>query len=146
MTQTLPRYLLDTNIVLQIVRGHALVSDLESRFALFTGRNRLLISYVTLAEIRVLGEVGNWNESKWTTLERTLKSCQIAPIVGTDVLDNYVAVDVFSRFIGRDMGSKNDIWIAATSIAYEATLLTTDKDFDHLTQIGVDVQRLVVDP
>ena len=27
---------------------------------------------------------------------------------------------------------KNDLWIAATAMATGATLLTTDKDFDHL--------------
>ena len=53
MIQPISRYLLDTNIVLQIVRGHSLVADLEARFALFTGRNCLLIFLVTLAEIRM---------------------------------------------------------------------------------------------
>ena len=144
MTRNTPRYLLDTNIVLFIVRAHALVAELEARFALFTGRNRHLISYVTLAEIRVLGQVGGWGENRWATLERVLKSCEVAPIYGQYTLENYITVDTFSRFQGRDMGSKNDIWIAATAISYEATLLTTDKDFDHLTQIGVDVERLAI--
>lgn len=32
----------------------------------------------------------------------------------------------------RNMG-KNDLWIAATASILEATLLTTDQDFNHLT-------------
>lgn len=35
---------------------------------------------------------------------------------------------------GRAMG-KNDRWIAATAAATGATLLTTDRDFDHLTSL-----------
>lgn len=27
---------------------------------------------------------------------------------------------------------KNDLWIAATASAIDATLITSDKDFDHL--------------
>ena len=27
---------------------------------------------------------------------------------------------------------KNDLWIAATASTYNMTLVTTDKDFDHL--------------
>jgi tRNA(fMet)-specific endonuclease VapC len=34
-------------------------------------------------------------------------------------------------FSARNMG-KNDIWIAATARVLGATLLTTDKDFNHL--------------
>ncbi len=32
----------------------------------------------------------------------------------------------------RNMG-KNDLWIAATTLLFNATLLTTDHDFEHLT-------------
>ena len=32
---------------------------------------------------------------------------------------------------------QNDIWIAATAYASQATLLTTDKDFAHLHNIWV---------
>jgi len=28
---------------------------------------------------------------------------------------------------------KNDLWIAATSTVYNLELITTDKDFDHLS-------------
>lgn len=50
------------------------------------------------------------------------------------VIDAYVELDyaAFTYPAGsRDMG-KNDLWIAATARAAGATLITTDKDFDHL--------------
>jgi len=36
----------------------------------------------------------------------------------------------------RNMG-KNDLWIAATTHVLNATLVTTDKDFDHLDKIYI---------
>jgi tRNA(fMet)-specific endonuclease VapC len=38
----------------------------------------------------------------------------------------------------RNMG-KNDLWIAATASVYDLTLLTTDKDFDRLNGVFLDV-------
>jgi len=38
----------------------------------------------------------------------------------------------------RNMG-KNDIWIAATTYALDAKLITTDKDFSHLHQVFFDI-------
>ena len=39
---------------------------------------------------------------------------------------------------------KNDLWIAATAHASKATLLSTDKDFDHLDDVWL--KRIYVDP
>lgn len=41
----------------------------------------------------------------------------------------------------RNMG-KNDAWIAATAYAAQATLVTTDKDFDHLADTFFKLDRL----
>jgi predicted nucleic acid-binding protein len=38
---------------------------------------------------------------------------------------------------------QNDLWIAATAVATGATLVTTDKDFDHLN--GLWLERVLVD-
>ena len=37
-----------------------------------------------------------------------------------------------SHRLGKSMG-KNDLWIAASSIETDSVLLTTDRDFDHLS-------------
>ncbi|MBK9016619.1 MAG: PIN domain-containing protein [Saprospiraceae bacterium] len=41
----------------------------------------------------------------------------------------------------RNMG-KNDLWIAATAHATQATLLTTDMDFNHLDGVFFDLERI----
>ncbi|MEM1214116.1 MAG: nucleotide-binding protein, partial [Bacteroidota bacterium] len=57
-----------------------------------------------------------------------------------DILERYALIDTFSQgkleerpsnLSARNMG-KNDLWIAATASVLETTLLTTDKDFEHL--------------
>ncbi len=48
-----------------------------------------------------------------------------------------------STFSPRNMG-KNDLWIASAATVLKATLLTTDKDFDHLDKAFLDLQRLEV--
>ena len=63
-----------------------------------------------------------------------------------EVIDAYVEIDVYSQQHpdgARNMG-KNDLWIAACAKASGATLLTTDKDFDHLTPGMISVEY--VDP
>jgi len=37
---------------------------------------------------------------------------------------------------------KNDLWIAATAHVVDATILTTDKDFDHLASEFLKCQRI----
>jgi len=40
---------------------------------------------------------------------------------------------------------KNDIWIAATASVYGLTLLTTDKDFDHLNEVHVNLEYIDIE-
>ena len=72
-------------------------------------------------------------------------------IIGTsgspndNLLKSYIAIEAYSQgkhptlnlpqgLSARNMG-KNDLWIAATAHALNATLLTTDKDFSHLDDV-----------
>lgn len=62
------------------------------------------------------------------------------------VLQAYVDVQRFSRQVqgGSRELKANDAWIAACAKAADATLLTTDADFQHLTEPEWAVQ--FVDP
>lgn len=135
MTNSL--YLLDTNVVLTLVRGNALASAIDQRFALRSSNVRSAISVVTHGEIRVLAGRNNWGDLRLAALQNALDNLVTVAINHPDVLDAYVEIDLYSqRYAGgaRKMG-KNDVWIAACAKAAGATLLTTDKDFNHLTQV-----------
>jgi tRNA(fMet)-specific endonuclease VapC len=42
----------------------------------------------------------------------------------------------------RKMG-KNDLWIAATTAIYNATLLSTDNDFTHLDGVFITFEKII---
>lgn len=129
-------FLLDTNIVLTLIRGNALATWIDKRFALRSSHISPLISIVTHGEVRVLAGRNAWGANKLKALQHALDSLVTVDIHHPDVLDAYVELDLFSQSYtqgARNMG-KNDLWIAACAKAAGATLLTTDKDFDHLSQ------------
>lgn len=71
-------------------------------------------------------------------------SCFLRVAIGDSlILKTYAAIDAHSQAIGNSMG-KNDIWIAASAKSVGATLLTTDKDFDHLNNLFIT--RVWIDP
>jgi predicted nucleic acid-binding protein len=59
------------------------------------------------------------------------------------VLDRYAEIDAFLTQSGRTV-SDNDVWIAACAAAADATLLTTDRDFDPLDPRYME--RVWIDP
>jgi predicted nucleic acid-binding protein len=127
-------FLLDTNVVLALVRGQALGAFIDATFLLSAARRRPAISVVTHGEVRVLAGRNGWGEAKLAALRCALDALVTVDVNVAEVLDAYVEIDLFSQQMpggARNMG-KNDLWIAACAKASGATLLTTDRDFDHL--------------
>ena len=88
---------------------------------------------------------------KRLTLEKLLSEI---PVFGLELslTDVYATIDAYSQgelmsdplpqgTSARNMG-KNDIWIAATAIFYDAELRTSDNDFDHLPAIGLRLVKV----
>ena len=86
------------------------------------------------------------------SLRNTLAYHLIYPIRTRTIIDAYAKIDAYSQgklaskplplnMSARNMG-KNDIWIAATAHVTQATLLTTDKDFNHLAGYFIDLQYI----
>ena len=126
------QYLLDTNVLLAYVRWQALAQYIEATYQIGTRQPVPIISVVSEAEIKVLAAQNQWGQFKKRMLEeKMLNFLTIVPIPYKDVVAAYVEIDDYSRRHGRVMG-KNDVWIAATARTEGATLLTTDRDFDHL--------------
>lgn len=133
---TAPLYFLDTNILVHLVRRDGLGQYINAQFSLFTINPRPMISDVSEGELRSLAIQWNWGKSKLEQMEFVL-SCFLRVSIGDLlILNTYAAIDAHSQSIGNSMG-KNDVWIAASAKAVNATLLTTDKDFDHLNQLFI---------
>jgi len=136
-------YLLDTNVVIHLVRnsdkGQTVATDLE----LFAAEQSLFISAVTKGELLSFAKQSQWGSPKMTRLKQILDGLNCVPLIGdSPLLDAYADIDAFSQgkhpdyapppgFSARNMG-KNDLWIAATAFLLDVALVTTDQDFDHL--------------
>ncbi len=123
--------LLDTNVLLQLVRNKELGQQLTLQFNLADAIHRPLISIVTVGEIRALADQFAFGPRKHEFLHKVLATIVILDINDESVLESYVLVDRACRKApgGARALSKNDLWIAATAKAAGATLLTMDKDF-----------------
>ncbi|MCW3051997.1 MAG: hypothetical protein JWN14_1167 [Chthonomonadales bacterium] len=136
-------YLLDTNILVHQVRRDAVGERIRRLYAPLLTEPRPLISVVTEGELRSFGFQVGWGQEKTDQAHYLLTYFQRVTIETEEILQAYALIDTFSERIGRSMG-KNDLWIAATAHVMGATLLTTDKDFDHLD--GQFLKREWIDP
>lgn len=129
-----PVYLLDTNVVLQLVRGGPLGKHLAAMFGLLNSVNRPLVSIVTHGELRLIAARNNWGAEKLAALDNALDNLVTIDLNDHAVLSAYVEVQQFSRRVpgGSRHLNANDAWIVACAKAADAVLLTTDRDFSHL--------------
>lgn len=134
------------------MRNKRQAKEMETTLNLFASDNRLVISVVSVGEIKSIAKQNQWGKRRMQDLENLLADFLIADINNEAVLEQYALVDTFSqgklqkgkkRFTARNMG-KNDLWIAATASVLGATLLTTDKDFEHLNGIFLKVNCIPI--
>lgn len=137
-------YLLDTNVILALIRGKILGAFIDTTFGLTSAKTRPLVSIVSHAEIRVIASRRSWRQEKIKALQTALDHLVTVDINDEAVIQAYVEIDLFSQGHpagARNMG-KNDLWIAACAKAAGATLLTTDRDFDHLNPMLLSVESI----
>jgi predicted nucleic acid-binding protein len=132
--------LLDTSVVLHLVRGGDLGRRIDATYGLSTASARPLVCIVTHGEAQVIARRTGWGEQKMKALQRAIDSLVTVDISAPAIIDAYVELDLISQASSagaRNMG-KNDLWIAAAAHAAGARLLTTDRDFDHLIPDHLD--------
>jgi tRNA(fMet)-specific endonuclease VapC len=139
------KFILDTNILLAYARQSPPYLNAEKSLNLSADDAQLIVSVVSLVEIRVLAIRNNWGEKKIELLNRLFEETLLVvdvSIGAPELLDAYVEIDVQSNKMGRKMG-KNDLWIAATAKVTGSTLISTDKNFDHLNNTHLSVFKIV---
>lgn len=142
-------FVLDTNVLLALIRGRELGTEIDRAFGLRSSLQRHIVSIASQAEIWVLADRNNWGNGKRDALQLMLDHVVVVPIDGQQIVDAYVqiaAADSDWHEGPRNMG-KNDLWIAATAVQTSLPLLTTDRDFlflnkNPLTVLWVDPQNL----
>ncbi len=140
-------YLLDTNIIVTYARSIKLADQLEKTYNLFNDENYVAISVVTLGELNSLTRQYNYGLKRQTTINSLVELVYPIDINTQAIIDRYGEIDAYSqnklndrplKMTSRNMG-KNDLWIAATASVYDLTLVTMDKDFNHLKDVFLDL-------
>lgn len=146
-------YLLDTNIIILYSRDSDISKRIEEEYQLFDESNTLAVSVVTLGEIDAFIKKLGIGEKKRQKMNTLLNQLAKVKLNSKPIIQRYGTIDAFSQgklkdkpsnFTARNMG-KNDMWIAATASVYGLTLLTTDKDFDHLKYEFVQLEYINVE-
>ncbi len=148
------RYILDTNIIIHLVSNTNLGKDVMSKYDLLNLQNQVFISITARGEILSIASQRNWGSKKIKILTEFLESFVVLNL-NESIVQKYVEMDAYSQgkdknriyppdFSAKNMG-KNDLWIAATAAVTSSTLLTTDKDFDHLDTVFISVIRIDVE-
>lgn len=131
MSQLPLLYLLDTNILVHLVRGDAVWTRVRATYQPLLTDPRPLISVITAGELRSLAFQFNWKMDKIDQMEYYLGYFKRLSIDDSEIIRAYAVIDAHTQGIGQAL-EKNDAWIAATASVTGARLLTTDKDFDQL--------------
>lgn len=140
-------YLLDTNVLVLYVRANEITRQLEADLNLFSSENNLVVSAVTVGEVKSLAIRNNWGRQKLEILNQLLNRFLIASINISEIINQYAEIDAYSQgklsssptnMSSRNMG-KNDLWIASTAAVLNAKLISTDKDFAHLNGVYLDL-------
>ena len=137
-------FLLDTNVLVALIRGKALGAWIDAQYQLRAAAERPVVCVVTVGEIRSLARQFKWGEDKRKALNKIVEELVIVDIHSEDMLAAYEEIDSDGVLAGQKIG-KNDIWIAAASRVTQRSLLTTDTDFlkDHLKK---HIKVIYVDP
>lgn len=143
MTLDGQQLVLDTNILVHWLRGRAAGEKLKASYDLGARRPRPIVPLVVKAEIKSLALQFSWGAERQNALDDLLRELPIADIAADAVIDEYARLDYESRKVGRRMG-KNDLWIAAVAAMQGATIVTTDRDFEHLHPKLVIVEHVDV--
>lgn len=124
-------YVLDTGVLLNLVRGKELGSRIDQEFGLSRAMRLHTISIVTHGELKVLAERNEWGAEKRRVLAVALDNLVTVNIESKALVEAYVQVDRACRGVtggSRTLG-QNDMWIASTALLCDLPLITTDKDF-----------------
>ena len=144
-------FILDTNILMAYLKANNKLYTLVSEDNKLNDEDALImISAITKGEIQSLAMQNKWVERKLEQLNKLLNLLITVDVSGNNqlLLNAYAEIDSYSlkrhptkTYTGsaKPMG-KNDMWIAATAFAVNATLLTTDGKFMHLDKEFIDIK------
>ena len=139
--------LLDTNILVHLIRDRAIGRKIVADHDLRDRTEKPLISIITVGEMRALTRKLAWGPARRRLLNDLLTNLVIVHPQQGEIVERYAEIDFYCEKElkpARPMG-QNDMWIAASAAALDAYLLTADRDFlrlapQYLRLVSVDPQ------
>lgn len=139
MTSLETPVVLDTNVVLHLVRGNEFGRRIDASYGLQHRPYRPFVSIVTVGELLAFATRREWGPSRIAELNQLVNQLIVLDI-NRAIIERYAAIHAFLVGSGKTVGD-NDVWIAATAAATSALLITTDKDFDPLAGTHIQLSR-----
>ena len=125
--------MVDTDVASFVFKWHP---EFAPRYVDVMRGSELIVSFMTVAEMRQGGLDANWGPRRCAVLETYLADFSV---LHTDSLlcSTWAAVRNESMRKGRQMSSA-DAWIAATALVLSAPLVTNNpKDYRHLDNLQI---------
>lgn len=100
----------------------------------------ILVSFMTVAELRFGASLAGWGQKRLVELEVRLDAAEVV-WPGPRLVANYVDVRTWATRAGHPLGGRAheaDRWIAATAFSLELPLVTSDQVFTSVP--GLDVR------
>ena len=142
------RYLLDTNILFGYTKGANWAKVVHDDHHLGDSNVMAFTSSICHGELLLIAERNKWGKDKKDQLKNILNGITIIDINIESILNAYAMIGAWTQ--GHDVTTQkspppkpampmgqNDLWIAATAHASNATLLSTDPDFIHLNNAWI---------
>lgn len=137
------RFVLDTSILVHAVRRDGVWERIQAEYQLLVADPTPLVCVVSVGELRSLALLREWGDAKLDQMAFLLGFFHVTDINDPRVIEAYAAIDSHFQRRGRFLG-KNDLWVAATTVAVGGHLLTCDRDFDDLDPAFLS--RIWIDP
>ncbi|MGA2214898.1 MAG: PIN domain-containing protein [Bryobacteraceae bacterium] len=127
------RLVVDTDVASFLFKWHP---ELAPRYVHIVRGPELVVSFMTLAEMRQGALAANWGTRKREQLERYLADFSVLHSHGS-LCSVWAAVRNESLRKGRQISSA-DAWIASTALVLSAPLVTNNpKDYRHLDNLQI---------
>ena len=133
---------LDTNVLIHWLRQNDTGMQLRDTYRLHERLDRPCYSTIVEGEIRALAMVWEWGAKKLELLDELLAELVRVDAGLHDVVLAYAEIYAADQAGGHNTG-QNDMWIAATTKAAGAVLLTCDSDCIWMSPCLVKVEHVM---
>jgi tRNA(fMet)-specific endonuclease VapC len=120
----------DTDVASYIFNWHSLAQ----RYSNALRGSELILSFMSIAELRMGAISAGWGNRRRLLLERFMQGFELV-YADNNLCTVWARIRADARAAGRAL-SPQDAWIAATALALDAPLATNNRrDFDHVRKL-----------